>query len=175
MIREPLAGYPVFSFPKTYRFRWYEPGDEAHWLRIHHIADIHSQHPATMQTFRRSFGSDEAILAQRQGYILDESRHPVGTASAWFDEVEDGRSPGRVHWVAILPKHQGKGLAKPLLSTICQRLEAFGHEKALLETSTARITAVNLYASFGFIPHIKSQADQQAWQQLQQALKYNIS
>lgn len=173
MKRSPLAGFPVFGFPAPYQFRWYLPGDEAHWLTIHHKADIHSEQQATMATFRRAFGEDTAVLAQRQGYILDGAGQPIGTASAWFDPVdENGRLPGRVHWVAILPEHQGKGLAKPLLSIICQRLEKFDHPFALLETSTARIPAVNLYLRFGFTPHIRNDVDRDAWEQLRPYLKY---
>lgn len=168
MVRPTLDNMPIFALPEPYCWRWYEPGDEAHWLAIHAAADQFNQ--LTEVKFWQDFGRETAVLSQRQLYLLDGNRKPVGTASAWFDNAINGR----VHWVAIHPAHQGKGLAKPLLSTICQRLRQIGHQTAHLGTSTGRIAALNLYLSFGFVPNIRREEERAVWQGVQPYLKYRV-
>ena len=41
--------------------------------------------------FEQAFGTDAALLAQRQVYLRERSGTPIGTASAWFG---DGQGKG---------------------------------------------------------------------------------
>jgi GNAT superfamily N-acetyltransferase len=164
MFRESLDDLPVPRLPPHFSLRWYQPGDEAHWVQIHLQAD--QINPITLPLFAEQFGSNAALLSQRQCYLLGQEALPIGTGTAWFKhDFEDG-SWGRVHWLAILPAYQGRGLAKPLLSAICQRLRELGHPRAYLTTSSLRLPAIRLYQSFGFVPLIHSQAEAAAWKQL---------
>jgi GNAT superfamily N-acetyltransferase len=78
-----------------------------------------------------------------------------------------GREYGRVHWVAIVPEWQRHGLAKPLLTVVCQRLQELGHERAYLTTAPERIPAINLYLSFGFVPEVRSDEALRAWKEIE--------
>ena len=171
MIRDDLDAIPDFGVPDGYSIRWYQPGDEQIWRRIHLLADKYTQ--VKPDLFVREFGSNFSILAERQCYLFDSKNSPVGTASAWFDN-RDEPSSGRIHWVAIIPEERGKGLANTLLSTVCHRLKKLGHINAYLTTQTVRIPAINLYLKFGFIPSIDSERDKQIWERLQSHLKYPI-
>ena len=162
MVRESLNDLPEFSLPAPYSIRWYRPGDKEHWLAIHLEAEkFFKVWPAL---FEREFGRDEAVLAQRQAYLCDGTGTPIGTASAWFNPDYEGQPYGQIHWVAIVPDHQGRGLAKPLMSVICRRMRDLGHDRAYLGTSTGRIEAVGLYLKFGFVPKIRSDKDILYWQ-----------
>jgi ribosomal protein S18 acetylase RimI-like enzyme len=79
---------------------------------------------------------------------------------------------GRVHWVAILPAFQGRGLAKPLLTAVCLRLRELGHTSAYLSTSAARIPALNLYRQFGFAPVIRDEMERAVWQEIELYLRH---
>lgn len=96
---------------------------------------------------------------------------PIGTATAWFDNDHNGLPCGRLHWVAMVPKLQGQGLAKPLLTTVCQRLRELGHTRAYLTTSSERIPAINLYLGFGFAPEIKDLHDSELWDDIQRRIR----
>jgi GNAT superfamily N-acetyltransferase len=73
-----------------------------------------------------------------------------------------------------VPSYQGRGLSKPLLSIVCERMRDLGHDKAMLSTSTARPVAVNLYLHFGFRPLIRHDTDRANWDALGPFLKYPI-
>lgn len=166
MLRHTLDDLPEYAVPEPFSIRWYQPGDAAHWVDIHVEADEFNT--LTKTVYDREFGVDEAVLAQRQAFLCNGQGTPIGTASAWFEPDYTGQPFGQVHWVAIRPRYQGRGLSKPLLSAICQRMFALGDTRAFLHTSTARIPAIQLYLKFGFVPEIRGDGvhDRQAWRQV---------
>jgi ribosomal protein S18 acetylase RimI-like enzyme len=161
MVREDLEGIPCFSLPPSYNIRPYRQGDEQDWYTIQSAADRYNT--ITPDLFFQEFGSNQELLAQRQLYLCDSHQTAVGTATAWFGNQNRGKSYGLVHWVAILPEHQGQGLAKPLMAATCFRLRELGHSQAYLTTSTARIAAINLYLLFGFSAEINNAGEQLIW------------
>ena len=168
MRRDSLVGVPEYSLPPECSLRLYRPGDAKIWTAIHIAADKYNEFPP--QRFSQEFGHDEAVLSQRQFFLCAPDKTPIGTATAWWgDDWEDG-CWGRIHWVAIVPQFQGRGLAKPLLSTVCKRLRALRHTRAYLTTSTARLPAINLYRRCGFVPHIRSADEKQTWRELEEHL-----
>ena len=162
MLQANLDHTPQFPLPTPFSLRGYQPGDEANWVNIHLKADKYSD--ISNQLFFKEFGEDSALLAERQFYLCHETGAAIGTASAWFNPNYNEQAFGKVHWVALDPAYQGQGLAKPLLTAVCNRLRALGHQQTYLHTSTARIPAINLYLNFGFIPEIRHQEDIRAWQ-----------
>jgi len=160
MARRNLAGAPRFAAPEGFTVRPWRAGDEEAWLDIHREADpLNSFGP---DTFGKQFGRDAATLAARQFYLCDARGAAVGTATAWFGE-EAWLGWGRVHWVALRPAFQGRGLSKPLLSATLRRLAELGHDKAYLTTDTLRRPAIGLYLAFGFSPVARNEEERGAW------------
>ena len=112
------------------------------------------------------------LKAERQFYLCDGQRRTLGTATAWVNDDFPAENWGRVHWVAILPAAQGRGLSKPLLSVCVQRLGELGCEGAYLTTSTVRLPALNLYLRFGFRPHIARERDVRGWRLVRDRVKH---
>ena len=168
MIRENLANIPHYKLPPPYTIRSYQPGDEAAWERIHLEADKYTTITPTL--FDEQFGRDIERLKERQFYLCDGMDTPVGTATAWFMNHND-QSYGRVHWVAIIPAEQGKGLAKPLLSAVCHRLRDLRHNRAYLDTASVRLPAIGLYLRFGFVPDIRSEREAEVWRKIRERLQ----
>lgn len=164
MIRQNLENVPRYELPQGHSLRWYRTGDECSWLEIHLKADLWQ--PINEGLFVRQFGQDADRLGRRQVYLLDSSLHPIGTATAWFNDDFHGTRIGRVHWLAIVPPYQGRALSKPLLAAVCSRLKELGHEQAYLTTSNARRTAINLYLRFGFKPLVENELQAAAWRQI---------
>lgn len=170
MIRETLADIPVHPLPPGYAIRWYRSGDESLWIAIQAAADRYNK--ITPELFLAQFYAADARLEQRQCYLLDPAGSAIGTATAWVDDQNGDPAAGRVHWVAIVPAAQGRGLAKPLMTAVCQRLQELGHRRAYLTTSMARPAAIGLYLRFGFAPLLEGDKDVAHWQRLQEYLRY---
>jgi len=168
MVREHLADLPEHALPEGLSLRPYRPGDEAAWVRVLNLA--HPRRTFTTETFRAEFGRDDEVIARRQLYLCGGDGVEIGTATAWFDDDYNGKSYGRVHWVAIVPTFQGLGLSRPLLSAVCRRLGELGHVRACLATYTSRVPAVGLYLKFGFVPEIRDPRDAAAWRLLRESL-----
>ncbi|MHC4435292.1 MAG: GNAT family N-acetyltransferase [Planctomycetota bacterium] len=171
MIRENLDGVPECPVPSGYSIRSYRSGDENIWLRIQSLADKYNK--ITPDLFQEEFGTDTRVLSERQYFLYDGDNNAIGTASAWFGN-HNGPSLGRIHWVAIIPRYQSKGLAEPLLATVCKRLKCLGHRETFLTTQTCRVPAINLYAKFGFVPVVESNADRKIWNELAKHVKYPL-
>ncbi len=144
MTRPDLDGWPRAALPAGFSIRAYQSGDAAHWRALQERADPFNTFADT--TFSSWFGTDEAVLRARQKFLIAPDGAVVGTATAWFDS----REVGRVHWVAIRPEYQGRGLARPLLFAIGQTLRELGHTRATLTTSHQRPVAIALYRKIGF-------------------------
>ncbi|MBI5725537.1 MAG: GNAT family N-acetyltransferase [Planctomycetes bacterium] len=160
MTRDDLQGFPRHDLPPPVSLRAYRTGDIGAWVRIQQEADRLQAVDAA--TFRRWFGHDEAEIARRMIFLCDGDGREIGTAAAWFG---DGKYEGwgQIHWVAIVPKFQGRGLAKPLVTAIMERLVELGHSRAYLTTESIRIPAIKLYQAFGFKPLIESDKDRIVW------------
>ncbi len=169
MIYPDLAQTPTYTLPTDYALRMYKAGDAGHWNDIHIAADKYTN--ITPELFNEQFADDEQQLAERQFYLLDGTKRPLGTATAW-PGWDNGW--GMVHWVAIHPEVQGYGLAKGLMTAVCQKFLAFGYTKAHLGTANVRIPALNLYLHFGFHPHIRHEQDWQVWRNIETKLKEPI-
>lgn len=169
MIRDSLDDIPNYPLPIDYSARWYRPGDERLWVDVWSRAEEYLE--ITHELFVEQFGSHAQPLAERQCFLCDTRGEAIGTATAWFDDDYCGRPYGKLHWVAIVPEAQGRGLAKPLLSIVLNRMAELGHARCYLGTSTARIPAVNLYCKFGFVPHVRNADDLAVWREMRSWVK----
>lgn len=174
MVRDSLDDIPRHVMPPGYSVRWFQPGDEAVWTQIQSAADHYND--ITVERFEQEFGADVDTLRQRQCYLLDSGSgrdchgEPIGTATAWYAESYNGLPHGRIHWVAIAPAMQGRGLARPLLTVVCDRLGELGHERVYLSTESMRLPAIHLYLTFSFLPEIRHDQDREIWIEIRQRL-----
>ncbi len=149
MVREDLENIPLYPLPAGYSFRWYQAGDEEHWIALQ--APFYAPGAINLDLFRAQFGCAAGLLAERQCYLLNQAGDAIGTATAWIYDGFRGPEYGRIHWVVVAQPYQGQGLSRSLLGLACQRLRELGHTKAYLTTSWLRLVAVNLYRRFGFV------------------------
>lgn len=168
MIRPHMDSIPDHGMPDGYTMRPYQSGDMQHWLDFH--IPLFPDGDISEDLFWRDYGRDETVLAERQFYMM-HGETVMGTISAWFGDDDPGKDWGRIHWVVLHEDYRGKGLAKPLLSFAMNKLKAFGHTQAYLLTHTDLIPAINLYRQFGFEAEIKTEQDQQAWNDVFKQLK----
>lgn len=172
MVRNHVTDFPVHTTPVGYGIRTYQPGDDLAWARIEAVVDEFETEGEALERFLTYFGDDIPALESRCFFLTDGEGTPVGTASAWWSDL-DGEPRGEVAWVGILPAHQGKGLAKPLLSAVMTRL-AQDHDRVFLRTQTPSYRAVNLYLDYGFVPYVRGSQDEEGWRIIESLLDRSV-
>jgi ribosomal protein S18 acetylase RimI-like enzyme len=155
--------------PDGYSLRWYREGDRDAWQRIQSSTGLYD--PVAPDLFEREFGDAPDLLPQRQCFVGDVRGVAVGTATAWI--AAPGRAPGegRVHWVAVSPGHQRRGLGRYLTEVACTRMRELGADTAYLTTGSENAPAVQLYLGLGFSPEVRSPRERDAWQALARGLE----
>jgi GNAT superfamily N-acetyltransferase len=150
MICDPIGDFPRLALPPGYRFRAYRTGDEATWTGIQRAAEPFFAIKDTL--FRQEYGDDEAILRERMIFVESADGSPAGTITAWWQDDWQGRGAwGQIHWVAVHPQHQRRGISGAMMTEAMGRLSLW-HGRAMLGTATGRVWAIKVYLDFGFRP-----------------------
>ncbi len=157
MQADALEEMPVYPLPEGYGWRFYRPGDEHAWARIWHAAGQFSTVEDGLDAFYRDFSTDESL--KERVLFLTDGDVLFATAAAWLYDDQKGR----LHWVAIDPAYQGKGIARPLVSLAMHRMRELGHTSAGLVTQTASWVAIKIYSEFGFQPVLREKKELEGW------------
>ena len=160
MIRPHLREIPRAPLPEGFSVRPMRLSEGDLWTDI--VLDAEEWLDLSRDLFEREFGHDKAAVPERCFLLGDADGRAVGTISAWYWREEGGPDSGLVHWVAVRPAWQGRGLGKAGLAFALERLARW-HGRALLHTSTQRLPAVALYLDFGFRPDLRPEGARAAW------------
>jgi len=171
MVREHLDNIPQYPLPAGYRMRLYRPGDKKVWVRLWEASDSLDR---AAERFDESFGYDLPALQKRCYFLVAPDGKDVGTITAWYNRNFRGRRWGLIHWVAIIPEYQGKGLSKCMMTVAMNRLRALRHRRAYLRTQTHRIPAIKTYLDFGFLPDMTYPDAKRAWQIVRKYINHPV-
>ena len=95
--------------------------------------------------------------------LLESDRDGVvGTATAWHNPDFRGMDHGRLHWVAVTPAHQGRGLGRLLVVKALLLMRRW-HARAYLTTQTTSWIAIHLYLDLGFVPYLAAPEQAEGW------------
>ncbi len=154
MIKKDVSKYPRYPLAKGYSFTGYRPGYGMEWARVQYELGHIEDHDEAVRYFEKEFMVDEDKLYNRCFFIQDEQGKAVATSSLW-EGYTFGEPMQRVHWVAVHPDHQGKGLAKALMTRMLDAYHELGCRGDIyLTTQTWSYVAVNIYLKFGFEPYM---------------------
>jgi GNAT superfamily N-acetyltransferase len=170
MLRSTLADLPPADLPAGYRMRLFRDGDQAAWVRIQQAAERFEK--ISEQTFEQQFGFDLPAMRRRGLFLVAPDGQDVGALTAWYQRRLHGRKWGRIHWVAIVPEHQGKGLSKPMTAFALRLMRRLGHRRAMLTTQTPRIPAIKTYLDLGFVPDMTMTNAEHAWELVKEVVKH---
>lgn len=179
MVRRERA-YPRRPLPEGFAQAPWEPKWIAPWAALQHACGQVDSPADGEETFAREFllgrgwerdrgaPSQQAVraalahpqaapyagqTAQRVLLAVDRQGCLAGTAALWPGLHFGGRRE-RVHYVAVRPDCQGRGLAQGLLTAALDLADALGCGAELyLTTQTWSWRAVRLYRRYGFAPY----------------------
>lgn len=164
MVRPHLRDLPTATLPPGFEFRSFRPGDEAAWTEIVRAAETFFAVKDSL--FSEQFGHDLPGACERVWFVTEgDGGRPIATVAAWYGDnrCDERAGWGRVHWVAVLPGFQARGLGRGMMTQTLSLLANLGHERAYLATSTARTGALKLYLRCGFVPDQSAEGAAEAW------------
>jgi ribosomal protein S18 acetylase RimI-like enzyme len=140
--------------------------DNTEWRRIQRGVDEFRR--VDDDLFEKEFLSKGVEEVKKRVFFVakktGDEEELVGSIAAWWvPSWRDGEDYGRIHWVAIAKKYQGKGLGKAMTQKAINCLKALGHKRAFLVTHTRRTIAIKMYAGFGFVPDLHEPKDKGNW------------
>lgn len=154
MTKSDPWNYPKFQLPMGYSFRPYQDEDKAKWAELQVILGQLDSVEAAEKYFEDEFMQYPDDLSRKCIFVTDSTGLTVGTASIWRGMIF-GNELHRVHWVAVHPQHQGKGIAKALMTKGLDIYNALGFRDLVFLTSqTWSYKAINIYLDFGFTPYM---------------------
>jgi GNAT superfamily N-acetyltransferase len=128
----------------------FKEGDEAAWAEIETSVLEFEDTNKALTYFQNKFLPYLSELQRRCIFIETEEGKKVATATAWWSYTGLRRDPW-LHWIAVNPAFQGKGLGKALVNHVVRLLlEIEGDRDAYLHTQTWSYKAVNIYRQAGF-------------------------
>lgn len=151
MYRERELPVVEKTLPEGFHFELYQEGDELEWAAIETAVAEFDDETKAIAYFNEKFAPYPNALNQRMLFVTDSSGEKVGTCSAWWKETPDGSRYPLVHWVAVKPGYQGKGLAKAMMTRTLKLLQNLETTSPIyLHTQTWSHPAIRLYQNLGF-------------------------
>ena len=131
----------------------YEPGMEKDWAALQASVEHMDTAEQALARFNEELAPDQETLKNRAFFIYNPEGRLAGSAILWYGS-HFGRTLARVHWVAVAPEEQGKGLCKALMTLLMDLYRKNNLTGGLYLTSqTWSYKALNIYRQFGFKPY----------------------
>lgn len=147
MVRESDQPLEIKDVPAGYQLVMYQPGDEAAWCKIETAVGEFEQEADAAAYFAKTFAPYPVELTQRMRFIENPAGEKVATCTAWWSQEDQPL----LHWLAVLPTEQGKGLAKVLAIAVTNHLIRLGAgQPVILHTQTWSHPAVQLYEKLDY-------------------------
>ncbi|MFY1069174.1 GNAT family N-acetyltransferase [Enterococcus sp. AD013-P3] len=149
MKREPGAVKTLTQpkLPSDYQLVFYSEGDQTAWCEIETAVGEFEALSEAEQYFEKTFAPFPHELQQRMAFIIDPTGKKVGTCTAWWSKENEPL----LHWLAVVPEAQRKGLAGFLATIITERLEdLYPNQPIILHTQTWSHSAIRLYEKLGY-------------------------
>ena len=141
----------IYTLPKGYSLKSYEPGDEMQWAEIEtSVLEFDSVEKAL--ECHKGYLDRVQDLRKRQWFVKSDSGILAATATAWTIE-HNGKKIPVVHALACRPEYQGRGLGKAVAAKMLEVFYELDEGCDIwLDTQTWSYQAIGLYMDLGFIP-----------------------
>ena len=179
MEKKDANSYPQYKLPDGFRFSDFQPEFIEAWanlqLEVEQVDSLQEAKEVFYQDFLMDEGYDwaerkhtdaQAIPEAYPGYtemmrrivfVVTDDGTLVGTGSLWTG-CTFGEERQRLHWIAVKPEYQGKGIAKVIVTKLLDlNRELFSAKELYLTSQTWSYRALNLYMKFGFTPYMGPQ------------------
>lgn len=142
------------SVPDGYSIKYYEAGDEKHWIDIHQsIGEFEGRSTEdVLDYFQNNFMKNIEDLERRCVFLVENSTgNYVGTCIAWYTQKGDTAVP-LFHWLAVREGYENRGFGRVLVTAVMKIFSEIYPEgvRIYLHTQPSSYKAIKLYRDFGF-------------------------
>ncbi len=146
MLRKQGTKIKEVICPKGYDFVSYQTGDEKAWAEIETSVLEFDNVEKSLSYFDKYYKPYQEELKKRCLFIENDKHEKVATFTIWWDDDYPS-----VHWVAVKPNYQGKGLGKAIVyQGIKHSITLLGDVDIYLHTQTWSYKAIGIYQKAGF-------------------------
>lgn len=156
-----------YEVPEGYVLRLYCSSDALNYINL--------MQQAGFTEWSQKITEDTLKYCVPRGFFVVEhmiSRRLVGTFMA--RHISDIFHPygGRLDWLAVDPKHNGKKLGYILVAASANRLIDMGYENIYITTDDHRVAAICNFLKAGFVPDLYSNEMYMRWQKICNKINY---
>lgn len=138
------------NLPEGYTFKMYEPGFENYWAETETEVLEYKMKEEAIEYFKKELIPYQEQLKKRMVFIMNQEGVAVANACAWYINYK-GRHQAHVHFVAVRPDYQGRGLGKAIFAKILTIFSIYeAGEDIYLHTQTWSHVAIRMYLKMGF-------------------------
>jgi len=164
MRRPTLDGLPPLPvLPTGYTLRAYREGDLGPLASV--LRRAFDDETWTPERARTALVDAPDV---RQIFAIDWQGTLAATASARLKSEYPGS--GYVHWVAVDPAHQGRGLGYAVSLAVLHAFVDLGCRDAVLKTDDPRLAAIRTYWRLGFRPEHQHETHPARWAEVEAKL-----
>lgn len=151
MHRSSGMSLPTATLPTGYRFTAFIEGDELIWSEIETMVGEFDTITDALEYFEQEYMERHLDEVKRRTlFIQSPDGRKVATVTTWWDKRGLDRVAS-LHWVALKPEFQGRGIGKALIFEGVKRiLELEGDVDIYLHTQTWSYRAIGIYLQAGF-------------------------
>jgi len=156
---------PPLRVPEGYRLERLRPGQEADWARV--LSSTKDLGEWTEERAQKAFTGRHRVRRDSV-FLVYWGDEPVATACV--QEDDDRPHIPELGWVAVDPRHRGKGLGKVVSVAVLNELYDRGFRRCILRTDDFRLPAIKTYLALGFAPHMMDDSHPDRWAKVWEAL-----
>ena len=139
-----------YDLPVGFSFCKYKEGNERQWAEIEASVAEFDDTPSALNYYNEEFLPHVEELKRRQVFIQEATGRMAATITAWW-KITGERRDAVIHWVAVRPEYQGRGLGKALVAEGIKQMQLYeGDVDIYLHTQTWSYKAINIYLDAGF-------------------------
>lgn len=142
-----------FKLPEGLQLRFWEPGMEEDWGKVHMAAGQLGTMEKALRIFNQEFAPYPEELKKRMFFLYNSDGRALATMTLWFG-ADLSYPAQRLHWLSCVPDYQGKGLGKRMMDISLWLYHELGCTGDLYLTSqTTSYVGINIYKKYGFEPY----------------------
>lgn len=132
-------------------YRTYRPEDHEQVMQLHKEALVHANAYTGEGTWDDDLLTIENHYLNNHGWFLVGEWNDQIIAMGAFRKINDHTA--EIKRMRTKPDFQGKGIGKKVLQLLLDKIQEYGYQEVILETSDRQVAAQTVYTLQGFVPY----------------------